>query len=56
MPDERLSDLCVISVHREKIRKDMQGFIKRVMDRFGREFRRLQLLFLTLTCLASWRN
>jgi len=33
----------MMSVHREKISKDKHGFI----DRFGRDPRRLQLLFLS---------
>jgi len=36
-------------VHREKISKDKQGFIERVIDRFGRVSRRLQLLLLSKT-------
>jgi len=31
----------------EKIRKDKQGFIERVLDNFERNSRRLQLLFLS---------
>jgi len=38
-----LSGLSIMSVHREKISKDKQGFV----DRFGRYPRRLQLLFLS---------
>jgi len=34
-----------MSVHREKISEDKQGFIRSVLDRFGRHIRRLQLLF-----------
>jgi len=30
----------------EKISKDKQGFVERVFDCFGRDLRRLQLLFL----------
>jgi len=45
MSDERLSGLCMMSVHREKISKDKQSFVERVVDRFGSEPRRLQLLF-----------
>ena len=36
-----------MSVHREKISKDKQGFIGSVLDRFGRDIRRFQLLFLS---------
>jgi len=35
-----------MSVLRETISKDKRGFIERVIDRFGRDPRRLQLLFL----------
>jgi len=41
--------LCMMIVHREKISKDKQGFIERVIDRFGRVSRRLQLLLLSKT-------
>jgi len=37
----------MMSVHREKISKDKQGFIESVLDRFGRDIRRLQILFLS---------
>jgi len=36
-----------MGVPREKISKDKQGFIERVIDRFGRDLRRLQFLFLS---------
>jgi len=36
-----------MSVCREKTSKDKQGFIKSVIDRFKRDARRLQLLFLS---------
>jgi len=31
--------------HREKVSKDKQSFIERVFECFGRDLRRLQLLF-----------
>jgi len=34
-PHERLFGLCMMSVHREKISKDEQDFIERVVDPFG---------------------
>jgi len=46
MSGERLSGLCVMSVHHEKISKDKQGFIVKEIDRFGRDLRHLQILFL----------
>jgi len=36
MSDERLSFSCMMSVHREKISKDKQGFIKWVIDHLRR--------------------
>jgi len=47
MSEKRLPDLCNMSVHRENIRKDKQGFIERMLDRFVRYLRRLQLLFIS---------
>jgi len=35
-----------MSVPREKISKGKQGFSERMIDRFGRDPRRLQLMFL----------
>jgi len=43
-----------MSVHREKITKDKQGFIERMLDRFGRDLRRLQLLFLYDADKSCW--
>ena len=37
MSDERLSGLCMMSVHREKINKDEQNFVGSVINRFGRD-------------------
>jgi len=37
----------MMSVPRGKISKGKQGFIERVIDRFGRDLRRLQLIFLS---------
>lgn len=45
MSDERLSGLCMLSVHREKINKNKQIFIEKVIEKFGSETRRLQFLF-----------
>jgi len=40
---------CLVYVggvyNREKVSKDKQGFIERVVDCFGRDLRRLQLMF-----------
>ena len=35
MGNERLSRLCMANVHKEKIKKDKQRFIGRVVDKFG---------------------
>jgi len=45
MSDERLTSLYLMSVYREKISKNKQGFIESVLDRFGRVLRRLQTVF-----------
>jgi len=47
MPNERLPDLYMMSVHRENTSKDKQSFIERVLDRSGRDLIRLQALFLS---------
>ena len=44
--DERLPSLDMMSVYREKTSKDKQGFIESALDRFGRDLKRLQILFL----------
>jgi len=36
-----------MSAHSEKVSEDQQGFIERVLNCFGRDLRRLQLLFLS---------
>jgi len=43
----------MMSVHREKVSQDKQGFIERVTDRFGRDPRRLRLLFLRYADMSS---
>ena len=45
MSDDRLSSLCMISVHREQIMKNKDKFIDDVIDKFGADRRRLQFLF-----------
>jgi len=35
----------LMTAHREKVSKDNQSFIERVFECFGRDLRRLQLLF-----------
>jgi len=42
-----LSGLCMMSAPCEKISKDKQGFVAKVIDRFGRVRRSLQLMFLS---------
>ena len=41
MADDRLSRLCMLSVHREKINANKAEFMKKVVDEFGRDNRRL---------------
>lgn len=45
MADDRLSGLCMLSVHREKVNAKKSEFMERVVDEFGRDHRRLQFLF-----------
>ena len=45
MSDTRLSGLCMLSVHRNKVNSQKIELMKRVIDNFGREPRRLQFLF-----------
>ena len=44
MSNERLSGLCMLSVHREKIRSRKSEFMEQIVNKFGSE-RRLQFLF-----------
>jgi hypothetical protein len=45
MADDRLSGLCMLSVHREKINANKAEFMEKVVDEFGRDHIRLQFLF-----------
>ena len=45
MSDHRLSGLCMMSVHRQRVNADKTELIKKVIDKFGIEPRRLQFLF-----------
>ena len=45
MTDDRLSALCLMSVHRDKITKNKNMFIDSIIDQFGNDRRRLQFLF-----------
>ena len=45
MSDTRLSGLCMLSVHRNKVNSQKTELMNRVIDNFGREPRRLQFLF-----------
>ena len=46
MTDSRLSGLCMLSVHRQKIAAENKAkFLDRIIDRFGQDQRRLQFLF-----------
>lgn len=45
MSENRLSGLCMMSVHRDLILADKVAFINKVVDRFGQNPRRIQFLF-----------
>ena len=45
MNDDRLSGLCVMSVHRKWIKENRVSFMNDVINSFASEKRRLQLLF-----------
>ena len=45
MSDHRLSGLCMMSVHRQRVNSDKTELINKVIDKFGIEPRRLQFLF-----------
>ena len=45
MADERLSGLCLLSVHRQSVNKNKTEFMQKVIDIFGRDARRLQFVF-----------
>lgn len=45
MSESRLSGLCMLSVHRQKIANNEEGFITQVIDKFGQDDRRLIFLF-----------
>ena len=45
MTTQRLSGLCMLSVHRAKIDKNREHFMNSVIDVFGSDSRRLQFLF-----------
>ena len=42
---ERLSALCMLSVHEELIEKDRAGFINKVINKFSNDKKRLQFMF-----------
>ena len=45
MSDKRLSGLCMLCVHRDKVNSQKTELMNRVIDYFGRDPRRLQFLF-----------
>lgn len=45
MSDKRLSAICMLSVHREKVASQKTDLMNKVVDSFGRDSRRLQFLF-----------
>jgi hypothetical protein len=45
MTSDRLSSLCMLSVHRARIAARKSEFVDEVIDKFGRDARKLQFLF-----------
>ena len=45
MSDTRLSGICMLSVHRDKVNSQKTELMNRVVGNFGRDPRRLQFLF-----------
>ena len=45
MTDDRLSALCMMSLHRQVVNRDNKQFIRKVIDNFGSQSRRLQFVF-----------
>ncbi|XP_049845485.1 52 kDa repressor of the inhibitor of the protein kinase-like [Schistocerca gregaria] len=43
--DNRLSCLCIVSVHRDKIKSEGESFIEKVVDSYGKGPRQIQFLF-----------
>ena len=50
MENDRLSGLCMVSVHKDKIKQGKKQIIDRVISKFGEEKRRLQFLFQDVPC------
>lgn len=42
MTDQRLSSLCMLSVHREKVEQNKEEFVEKIIELFGSNKRRLQ--------------
>ncbi|XP_050510364.1 uncharacterized protein LOC126887071 [Diabrotica virgifera virgifera] len=45
MSNNRLSGLCLLSVHRRKIKENKENFMQKVIDLIAMDTRRIQLLF-----------
>ena len=45
MSDDRLSGMRLMSVHRSRINSDKKSFMQKVIDKFGKDPRRLHFLF-----------
>ena len=43
--DRRLSSLCMLSVHRDKVSSQKTEIMNKVIDKFGRNPRQIQFLF-----------
>jgi len=45
MSESRISSLCMLSVHRQKIANNEEEFVTQVIEKFGQDDRRLAFLF-----------
>ena len=45
MSDDRLSGLCLMSVHRSQINSVKKSFMQKVIDKFGKDPHKLHFLF-----------
>lgn len=45
MSESRLTGLCMLSTHRQIIANDEEGFVNKIIDKFGQDERRLVFLF-----------
>lgn len=45
MSESKISGLCMLSTHRQMIANNEEGFLNKVIDKFGQDERRLVFLF-----------